>query len=65
MIGTHKFTGMDSWYKTKKTYVLSVHRTLFGRIVAMQVHGYDEKPLRESHRKYRNWEAFRRDWRKV
>jgi hypothetical protein len=65
MVGSYKFVGIDSWYFSRHTYVLSIRRTLFGRIVVAQVHGYEDMPFLESRRKYRNWKAFRRDWIKV
>lgn len=55
---THPF------YKQGQTYTLHISRyPIFSRVYIWVEHGYQNKIWAPSKARYRNWEAFNKDWR--
>lgn len=63
---TYIYKGPDHPYYThNRKYNLTIERGLFGRVRIYVARGYENRVTVGSYVKYRNFEAFKADWRRT
>lgn len=66
MTSPYRYTGYGHpFYQYGETYTLHIQRyPVFSRVYIWVERGKHTK-INESHQRYKNWEAFEKDWRKI